>query len=70
MKVHKPIEAFLEEPADDNKKRGKFLGCFGFIRACLEKRRMKRIEKELMKKSKADENMKDLDFSDVIVRIG
>ena len=68
--INVPIEAFLEEEqADDKRKRGKLLGCFGFIRVWMEKRRMKRIEKELMKKSNADANKNDLDFSDIVVKI-
>ncbi|XP_060567165.1 uncharacterized protein LOC132725954 [Ruditapes philippinarum] len=52
-KVQQPMEAFIEcKPADDMKKRGQHPGCFGFIRAWLEKRSLKKKEKRLKKKGK------------------
>jgi hypothetical protein len=47
------MEAFIEcKPADDTKKHMQHPGCFGFIRAWLEKRSLKKKEKRLKKKAK------------------
>jgi hypothetical protein len=65
IKVQQPMEAIIEcKTTNDTKKREQHPGCFGFIRAWVEKRSLKRKEKKLKKKGTMDEN-----FSDILTRI-
>jgi hypothetical protein len=65
IKVQQPMEAIIGcKTADDTKKHEQHPGCFGFIRAWMEKRSLKRKDKKLKKKGKMDEH-----FSDIITKI-
>jgi hypothetical protein len=64
-KVQQPMEAIIEcKTADDTKKREQHTGCYGFIRAWVEKRSLKKKEKKLKKKGTMDKN-----FSDIITKV-